>query len=170
MIGYEISELFLESIIESSTADPSIWATQWQHFPDLLALTLWARDSLTILWKSLLKPLTDIQAVNMNLRLTLQHGIGLQQLFLDLIHLLALPTHCRHIWHHQLTGLWSRATRKSVGSLANLAEEQVRRARPSLHPTFPQPHVCSHVSAQDPCVWVSFVESDGDYYCIILSS
>lgn len=55
----------------------------------------------------------------MNFRLTLQHGIGLQQLFLDLIHLLALPTHCRHIWHHQLTGLWSRVRRMSVGSLPN---------------------------------------------------
>lgn len=38
--------------------------------------------------------------------LTLQHGVGLQQLLFDLVHLLALPTHRRHVWHHQLTGLW----------------------------------------------------------------
>lgn len=68
----------------------------------------------------------------MNLGLTLQHGIGLQQLLLDLIHLLALPTHRRHIWHHQLTGLWSRATRMSVGSQPNLAEEQLQCGCPSL--------------------------------------
>ena len=38
--------------------------------------------------------------------LTLQHRVGLQQLFFNLVHLLALPTHRRHIGHHQLTGLW----------------------------------------------------------------
>lgn len=80
----------------------------------------------------------------MNLRLTLQHGIGLQQLFLDLIHLLALPTHCRHIWHHQLAGLWSRATGMSVESLPNLAEEQEQRAHPSL-----RRHSLSHIPAAE---------------------
>lgn len=69
----------------------------------------------------------------MNLRLTLQHGIGLQQLFLDLIHLLALPTHRRHVWHHQLTGLWSRATRVSVGGGTRAVCPSL-----SLHPTLPE--------------------------------
>lgn len=74
-----------------------------------LALKLWAvfgRRTVRPYWGNLL---ADIWAVNMNSRLTLQHGIGLQQLLLDLIHLLALPTHRRHVWHHQLTGLCSRA-------------------------------------------------------------
>lgn len=92
----------------------------------------------------------------MKLRLTLQHGIGLQQLFLDLVHLLALPTHCRHIWHHQLAGLWSRATRMSVGSKPGRG---ARAACPSLSAqTFLFPHSCSRASERDLYV--------GDCYCI----
>lgn len=70
-----------------------------------MAGSVWPQDSLSMFQKGSVKMLTDNQAVNVNLRLTLQHRIGLQQLFLDLVHLLALPTHCRHIRHHQLTGL-----------------------------------------------------------------
>ena len=49
--------------------------------------------------------------------LTLQHRVGLQQLFFNLVHLLALPTHRRHIGHHQLTGLWE-ATHTHTCTLA----------------------------------------------------
>lgn len=66
----------------------------------------------------------NIHAVNMNLRLTLQHGIGLQQLFLDLVHLLALPTNRCHIWHHQLTGLWSTERQTHIKSSLHIAKEQ----------------------------------------------
>lgn len=69
--------------------------------------------------------------------LTLQHGIGLQQLFLDLIHLLALSTHRCHIWHHQLTGLWNTHTHTQITirlkPLLDMAEKQVWRVHPSHH-------------------------------------
>lgn len=57
-------------------------------FQNLATVGLILKSSLNLL---------NIHAVNMNLRLTLQNGIGLQQLFLDLIHLLALPTNRCHI-------------------------------------------------------------------------
>lgn len=106
---------------------------------------------LSFILKSGANLLIQIQALNMNLTrsspwsgtqlecerrsLTLQHGIGLQQLFLDLVHLLALPTHRCHIWHHQLTGLWSTDTQINirVKPLLDMAEEQVWRAHPSHH-------------------------------------
>lgn len=65
--------------------------------------------------------------------LTLQHGIGLQQLFLDLVHLLALPTHRCHVWHHELTGLWKSDTHTHTQNSGSGICQQVCRAHPSYH-------------------------------------
>lgn len=43
--------------------------------------------------------------------LTLQHGVGLQELLLHLVHLLPFAAHGRHEGHHQLAGLCQRGAR-----------------------------------------------------------
>lgn len=62
--------------------------------------------------------------------LTLQHGVGLQELLLHLVHLLPFAADGRHVGHHQLAGLCRRG---AVGTRTVLAHP----AAPSQPPKAP---------------------------------
>lgn len=48
---------------------------------------------------------------------TLQHGVGLQELLLHLVHFLPFAAHSRHVGHHQLAGLCGRGA-MGAGAMA----------------------------------------------------
>lgn len=67
--------------------------------------------------------------------LTLQHGVGLQELLLHLVHLLPFAAHGRHVGHHQLAGLCRRGAVDTRAVLARpAAPPQPRKAPRGAQP------------------------------------